>query len=43
VVYQVNQGSKDFEQVAQDLIRQADEALNMAKQIESAVQETAPE
>jgi len=40
VVYQVNQGSKDFEQVAQGLIKQADEALNMAKQIESAVQET---
>ncbi len=42
VVYQVNQGSKDFEQVAQGLVKQADEALNMAKQIESAIQETIP-
>jgi len=42
VVYQINQGSKDFEQVAQELIKQADEALNMARQIESAVQESAP-
>ncbi|MDD2815815.1 MAG: DUF5685 family protein [Thiotrichaceae bacterium] len=42
VVYQVNQGSQDFEKVAQGLVKQADEALNMAKQIESAVKETIP-